>query len=78
MGKTVKELILTVFEKCAGASGCEVCRLHMEDEASFTRTLHFLKPISVFQRLLPKSVNYFCGDMKDALISMIFFYKLFA
>ena len=29
--------------------------------ASFTATLHFLKPISVFQGLPRKSVNYFCG-----------------
>ena len=36
------------------------------ERASFTATLHFLKPISIFQGLPRKSANYFCGDMKDA------------
>ena len=43
MGKTVRELILTVFEKCAGASGCDVCRLHMEDDCLFFPELYRLQ-----------------------------------
>ncbi len=43
MGKSGKELILTVFEKCAGDSGCGVCRLHMEDDCLFFPELYRLQ-----------------------------------
>lgn len=44
--------------------GC-AAKFH-ENMASFTSTLHFLTPSSVFLGLSQKSVNYFYGDMKDA------------
>lgn len=43
MGKTVRELMLNIFEKCAGASGCDVCRLHMEDDCLFFPELYRLQ-----------------------------------
>ena len=39
---SAKQLILKVFEKCAGVSGCDVCRLHMEDDCLFFPELYRL------------------------------------
>jgi glycerol-3-phosphate dehydrogenase subunit C len=39
---SAKNLILTIFEKCAGKSGCDVCRLHMEDDCLFFPELYRL------------------------------------
>lgn len=41
-------------------------KIKIRNPASFMTTLHFLKPISVPKERLPKSVNDFCEDMKDA------------
>ncbi|MFH2057747.1 MAG: hypothetical protein ABIJ59_02465 [Pseudomonadota bacterium] len=42
MGMSSKDLVLKVFEKCAGKSGCDLCRLHMEDDCLFFPELYGL------------------------------------
>ncbi|MBU2629438.1 MAG: hypothetical protein KKE61_12545, partial [Proteobacteria bacterium] len=42
MGMSAKDLVLKVFEKCAGKAGCDVCRLHMEDDCLFFPELYRL------------------------------------
>jgi glycerol-3-phosphate dehydrogenase subunit C len=39
-------LMLKIFEKCAGNSGCEVCRLHMEDDCLFFPELYCLHDLA--------------------------------
>ena len=39
---SAKEIILEIFKKCAGASGCEVCRPHMEEDCLFFPELYRL------------------------------------
>jgi glycerol-3-phosphate dehydrogenase subunit C len=42
MSKSAKDIVLKIFEKCAGNSGCEVCRPHMEDDCLFFPELYRL------------------------------------
>lgn len=42
MEMSAKDLVLKVFEKCAGKSGCDLCRLHMEDDCLFFPELYRL------------------------------------
>mgnify|MGYP002639435289 FL=1 len=46
-----EDLILTVFKKCAGKSGCDVCRLHMEDDCLFFPELYRLQDKTEESRL---------------------------
>ena len=39
-------LMLKIFEKCAGNSGCEVCRLHMEEDCLFFPELYRLNDLA--------------------------------
>ena len=41
-GPTAKNIILKIFNKCAGPSGCDVCRLHMEEDCLFFPELYRL------------------------------------
>ncbi|WP_299982453.1 heterodisulfide reductase-related iron-sulfur binding cluster [Desulfobacula sp.] len=43
MSLSPEDLILKVFEKCAGKSGCDVCRLHMEEDCLFFPELYRLQ-----------------------------------
>lgn len=54
-----EELVQTIFQKCAGTSGCEVCRPHMEDDCLFFPELYRLqdKFIDKGKPLTSKSVN---------------------
>lgn len=54
-----EELVQTIFQKCAGTSGCEVCRPHMEDDCLFFPELYRLqdKFIDKGKPLASKSVN---------------------
>ncbi|MCK5542922.1 MAG: hypothetical protein KAI40_09525 [Desulfobacterales bacterium] len=36
MADIAKERILTVIDSCAGSSGCDVCRLHMDEDYLFS------------------------------------------
>ena len=46
MGSGFNTLMLKIFEKCAGKSGCEVCRLHMEDDCLFFPELYRLQDLA--------------------------------
>jgi glycerol-3-phosphate dehydrogenase subunit C len=39
---TAENIIIKIFEKCAGDAGCEVCRPHMEDDCLFFPELYRL------------------------------------
>lgn len=43
MGSSAKMLVMKIFEKCAGKSGCDVCRPHMEDDCLFFPELYRLQ-----------------------------------
>jgi glycerol-3-phosphate dehydrogenase subunit C len=43
MNATAEKFALKIFEKCAGRSGCEVCKLHMEDDCLFFPELYRLQ-----------------------------------
>jgi hypothetical protein len=43
MDESFISLVLEIFKKCAGRSGCEVCREHMEEDCLSCRTQ--LKPV---------------------------------
>ncbi|MBU0464002.1 MAG: hypothetical protein KKD21_02335, partial [Proteobacteria bacterium] len=51
MSLSPEDLILKVFEKCAGKSGCDVCRLHMEDDCLFFPELYRLQDEAEESRL---------------------------
>jgi glycerol-3-phosphate dehydrogenase subunit C len=39
-------LVLEIFKKCAGRSGCEVCREHMEEDCLFFPEMYRLHDLS--------------------------------
>ena len=42
MSTTSKDLILKIFEKCAGYCGCDVCRTHLDEDCLFFPELYRL------------------------------------
>lgn len=46
MRSAFNTLMLKIFEKCAGNSGCEVCRPHMEDDCLFFPELYRLHDLA--------------------------------
>ncbi len=42
MSTSSKDLILKIFEKCAGSCGCDVCRTHLDEDCLFFTELYRL------------------------------------
>jgi glycerol-3-phosphate dehydrogenase subunit C len=42
MSTTSKDLVLKIFEKCAGSCGCDVCRTHLDEDCLFFTELYRL------------------------------------
>jgi len=46
MGEPFTSLVLKIFKKCAGRSGCEVCREHMEEDCLFFPEMYRLHDLA--------------------------------
>jgi hypothetical protein len=46
MGESFTSLVLEIFKKCAGRSGCEVCREHMEEDCLFFPEMYRLHDLA--------------------------------
>ena len=46
MASDFTSLVLEIFKKCAGRSGCEVCREHMEEDCLFFPQMYHLHDLA--------------------------------